>query len=183
METWIFANYSCSGGCCRSDMSHHMFKEDHMHPIISELNLQPHPEGGYYRQTYCSPSEVRSPLHGEKRPVLTHAYFLLLEGQAFHFHRTAHDQVWHHYDGAPFKLIDLDHHKVREYRLGSSSLHFSSVIVGGHFQAGESMGEYSLLGCTSAPGFNFADFHFLDDAVRISWITKNRPDLVKYISR
>ena len=78
-----------------------------MHPLVNKLGLEPHPEGGYYRQIYRSATQVSSPKHGLPRPAVTHIYFLLLKGQVSRFHRVLHDEIWNHYDGAPLTLYQL----------------------------------------------------------------------------
>ena len=77
------------------------------HPLIDKLQLEPHPEGGYYRRVFESDKQVRSPVHQLPRPAMTHIYFLLLEGQVSRFHRVLHDEIWNHYAGAPLRLYHI----------------------------------------------------------------------------
>jgi predicted cupin superfamily sugar epimerase len=132
--------------------------------LISLLDLEPHPEGGYYRETYRSSTSVASPSHGESRNAVTDIYFLLTNGQVSRFHRVCHDEIWHFYSGSPLRLLVWDGAAVKETIIGEPAGPFKHVVVGGEWQAAESLGEYSLVGCTVAPGFDFADFQFLTDS-------------------
>ena len=139
-----------------------------MHPLVERLQLTPHPEGGFYREVYRSAQTVTSSQTEAPRQALTHIYFLLLEGQVSRFHRVLHDEVWHHYDGAPLKLLRWNEQQITEQRIGPGESDFCSTIIGGEFQAAESCGAFTLVGCTVAPGFDFADFSFADDR---QWLT------------
>lgn len=152
-----------------------------LHPLIEKFNLQPHPEGGYYAQIYKSDQNLVSPSHGELRASLTHIYFLLLEGQVSRFHRVLHDEVWNHYDGAPLSLYCMHQQQLREKRLGGNNNDFCAVVPAGHYQAAQSCGEYSFVGCTVAPGFDFADFSFIEEPCLKQWIQVAHPDMVKFI--
>lgn len=133
-----------------------------MQSLIHKFGMQPHPEGGYYREVYRAPQEVNSPMHGEPRSALTHIYYLLQDGDLSRFHRVSHDEVWNYYAGAPLRLIETDGSMVSEVRLGPGQAQFSHVVRGGRYQAARSMGDYTLVGCTVAPGFDFADFTFVE---------------------
>lgn len=152
-----------------------------MHPLITKLGLEPHPEGGYYRQIYRSTSEVISPKHGLARPAVTHIYFLLLKGQVSRFHRVLHDEIWNHYAGAPLTLFQLHQQQLHEKRIGGENNEMASIVPGGHFQAAETTGDYSLVGCSVAPGFDFADFSFIDEPCVRQWIELAHPHLRKFI--
>lgn len=148
-----------------------------MHPLIDQLKLQPHPEGGYFREIYRSELSVDSPTHGQKRSALTGIYFLLLQGQVSRFHRVQHDEVWHHYEGAPLRLID----GIESISLGDpQTIRYQHTIKAGSWQAAESLGEYTLVGCNVAPGFDFADFSFMSktDAENIR---EHHPNLARFI--
>lgn len=151
------------------------------HPLIDTLNLSPHPEGGFYRQIYESERQVTSPVHGQPRQAMTHIYFLLLAGQVSRFHRCLHDEVWNHYAGAPLRLYQLHQQHLTETHIGSATGEFASVVPGGHYQAAETSGDYTLVGCTVAPGFDFADFCFIDEPCLIEWIKVAHPDMEKFI--
>ncbi|GAA0372760.1 cupin domain-containing protein [Bowmanella denitrificans] len=150
--------------------------------LISQFALKPHPEGGYYAEVYRSAQSLNSPVHGQPRPSLTHIYFLLGQGDVSRFHRVAHDEVWNHYAGAPLRLIDLHNQQIQELRLGPDEPHFAQVIEGGHYQAAESLGEYSLMGCSVAPGFDFADFNFIQaDSALSNFIHNQHPELLRFL--
>jgi hypothetical protein len=134
-----------------------------IHKIIKKYKLLPHPEGGYFKEIYRSEQTVNSKLAGEERNAVTHIYFLLAKGQVSRFHRVLHDEIWNFYEGSPLKIIEFDGQKPEEKIIGSENGDYFAVVKGGVFQAAESMGEYSLVGCSVAPGFNFKDFSFLTD--------------------
>jgi predicted cupin superfamily sugar epimerase len=140
-----------------------------LHPaareLIDTLGLLPHPEGGYFRETFRSPLSLRGlPWAGPdgERSASTAIYFLLPAGVFSAFHRVTADEVWHHYDGDPVLLhtLDASGHEVvrlgRDFAAGERPQH---VVRGGVWQAAVVTGQrYALCGCTVAPGFDFADF-------------------------
>ena len=122
--------------------------------IIARLRLQPHPEGGHYRQTYRAPDEPRG--------ASTAIYFLLKAGERSHWHKVDADEIWHHYAGAPLELSLSDDGKhVRHLRIGTD---FEidelpqAVVPCGVWQAARSLGNWTLVGCTVAPAFRFENF-------------------------
>ena len=134
-----------------------------MQDIIKKYQLTAHPEGGYYREIYRSQQELESSVNGERRSALTHIYFLLMAGQLSRFHRVLHDEVWNFYEGDPIRLIRYDGTCVREVEIGPGCRNYTHVFEGGVWQAAEPKGDYSLLGCSVAPGFDFADFSFMNE--------------------
>ena len=134
-----------------------------MQDLIDKYKLVPHPEGGYYAVVYESKQSVKSPVVNKVRNALTHIYFLLLKGQVSIFHKVAHDEIWNFYQGDPLKLIKYNGSKVEEDIIGSGCSDYVSIVEGGVYQAAESTGVYSLVGCSVAPGFEFEDFLFLRD--------------------
>ncbi len=125
--------------------------------IIRLLDLKPHPEGGHYCQTF------RDAAPSGSRPASTAIYFLLARGERSHWHRVDAVEVWHHYAGAPLILsvAATDAGPVTRLRLGSdlgSGERPQAVVPTGHWQAAESLGDWTLVGCTVAPGFEFAGF-------------------------
>jgi len=130
--------------------------------LVQNLGLQPHPEGGYFREIFRSKHQVKSPFVASDRATLTHIYFLLMKGQVSRFHRVAHEEVWNFYAGAPLRLVTLQKDSLVERILDPSKLQFCSIVPPNVFQAAESTGAYSLVGCSVAPGFDFADFEFMD---------------------
>lgn len=138
-----------------------------MQYLIDRYELSPHPEGGYYKEVYRSRQTVVSPEVDAERQAVTHIYFLLTKGQISRFHRVCHDEIWNFYEGSPLRLISFDGVTVQEQLLGPDGTDYVGIIEGGLFQAAESTGEYSLVGCSVAPGFDFTDFSFLADAPQL----------------
>ena len=122
------------------------------HDVVRRLGLSPHPEGGFYRETFRSPSLLRLP-DGRARAASTAIYYLLPSGSHSAWHQVASDEVWHHYDGGALRLYVLGG---GEHRLDAA--HPQAVVPAGSWQAAEPEGEAVLCGCTVAPGFDFADF-------------------------
>ncbi len=127
--------------------------------LIESLGLQPHPEGGWYREIYRSAGSVQ--LKRGPRARCTAIYYLLEAGAFSAWHRVASDEVWSWYDGEPVALHQLDAggHRVttlgRDLRAGQQP---QVVVPAGVWQAAEPLGAYALCGCVVAPGFAFADF-------------------------
>src|SRR5215468_7574885 len=143
-----------------------------MHPraaeLIAELGLQPHPEGGFYRQIFRSSAQV-TPMDGrDPRAALTTIYFVLPEGSVSRWHQVASDEVWHLYEGGPLELMELSAsgESVLRHRLGSIGSGTDGpvcTIGAGIWQAARPLGDYAFVGCTVGPGFDFADFRLLAD--------------------
>lgn len=112
----------------------------------------------------------------DKRNAVTHIYFLLKQGEFSKFHRVLHDEIWNFYEGAPLKLIEFDGEIIVEKVIGDYGK-YVSVVKGGVFQAAESTGEYTLVGCSVAPGFDFKDFSFMqDEAEMLNTVKKEYPN-------
>ena len=130
--------------------------------LIERLALQPHPEGGWYREIYRSQSRIDT-LRGS-RSALTTIYYLLERNQLSRWHVVASDEAWHHYGGSPLELLAYDPAtRTLQRRMLASPAESVAVIERGIWQAARSLGEYSLLGCTVGPGFEFADVRFVAD--------------------
>jgi uncharacterized protein len=133
--------------------------------LIARLGLVPHPEGGWYRELYRSALRLQGP-HGE-RAALTSIYYLLEPGQLSRWHVVAAEEAWHFYAGAQLELFVYEPgaHALRCHRLGEvqGGAEPVSVVPAGCWQAARPLGGYALLGCTVAPGFEFADFRFVAD--------------------
>jgi predicted cupin superfamily sugar epimerase len=159
---------------------------DHAH-IVELLGLAPHPEGGFYRETFRASHVVtgtRAP--GEARPASTAIYFLLPAGTFSAFHRVASDEVWHHYDGAPLELHVIEdgaHERVvlgRDLARGERPQH---VVRAGAWQAAAPIGDaWTLAGCTVSPGFDFADFEMPPQAELLALLPEHHA-LVRRFSR
>jgi uncharacterized protein len=136
--------------------------------IIRNLRLIPHPEGGFYRETYRSPDEIEQDDLDEefngRRSFSSCIYFLLTSDSFSAFHKIRQDEIWHYYDGSPIRLHMIDGKGV-----------YSDVIIGIEFIEGQvpqfvisagtwfaaevvNENDYTLLGCTVSPGFDFKDF-------------------------
>lgn len=124
--------------------------------IITALGLRPHPEGGWYAETW------RADAGGGERPSGTAIYYLLEAGQRSHWHRIDAAEVWHFYAGAPLQLsISRDGQNTERFTLGAdiSAGERPQVIVPPNaWQGAESLGAWTLVGCTVSPGFLFETF-------------------------
>jgi uncharacterized protein len=123
--------------------------------IIARLNLAPHPEGGWYRQTWVADNAGR--------PYGTAIYFLLAAGGASHWHKVDAVEIWLFHAGAPLILSvsATDAGPAHEVTLGPDVLagHQPQAIVPAHhWQAARTTGDFSLVSCTVSPGFDFAGF-------------------------
>jgi predicted cupin superfamily sugar epimerase len=124
--------------------------------IIARLDMKPHPEGGHFRETFRDPR-----LDSDGRSASTAIYFLLARGERSRWHRIDAVEVWHYYAGSPLTLQIADdggHHRVT---LGPNLAagEVPQVVVPAHaWQAAESSGDWTLVGCTVAPGFDFTKF-------------------------
>lgn len=160
--------------------------------IISKLELAPHPEGGYFKETYRStgiiPQNVLEGDFSSDRNYSTGIYFLLTAGNFSAFHRIKQDEMWHFYDGDPLIV-----HMI------SPDGHYSSQRIGLNFEDGELPqfvvpkgvwfasevavgGEFSLVGCTVSPGFDFADFE-LADRTLLSDEFPAYPEIIERLTR
>ncbi|MCP4024469.1 MAG: cupin domain-containing protein [Desulfobacteraceae bacterium] len=153
-----------------------------MQDLIEKYKLQPHPEGGYFREVFRSDMTLASPAANQKRNAVTHIYYLLVAGQVSRFHKVVHDEIWNFYQGSPVKLLKYDTQTLEQDIIGPGCDDFVCIVKGGFFQAAEPTGEYSLVGCTVAPGFDFADFSFLKDHLELAAVFQTTyPDLAKYL--
>ena len=122
--------------------------------IIARLGLLPHPEGGHYREIHRAPAEGRSPL--------TSIYYLLRAGELARWHRVDATEIWHWYAGAPLALtVSENGHDAWAVHLGPEILagQRPQAVVPAHaWQCAESLGAWTLVGCTVSPGFDFAGF-------------------------
>ena len=133
--------------------------------LIEQLGLQPHPEGGHYREVFRSPQAVRTDDARGPRSALTTIDFLLLRGQFSAWHRVASDEVWHLLEGGPLRLWLMapgggrcEHVDLAPVSAGSRPRH---TVPAGWWQAAEPLAEFAYVGATVGPGFDFADFSFL----------------------
>jgi len=128
--------------------------------IIAQLALQPHPEGGYYRETFRDPR-----LDANGRSLSTAIYFLLARNERSHWHRIDAVEVWHYYAGSALALQIADDGGHRSVRLGpdlAAGEVPQAIVPAQAWQAAESTGDWTLVGCSVAPGFDFAAFELAE---------------------
>jgi uncharacterized protein len=129
--------------------------------LIRQLQLKPHPEGGYYKETYRS-GESMNTSQGS-RNVSTAIFYLLEDKDKSHFHRIKSDELWFFHQGNPLELVMIQNEKITTIILGSdieNGQSFNAIIPANTWFAArvKDGGGYSLFSCTVAPGFDFADF-------------------------
>jgi predicted cupin superfamily sugar epimerase len=120
--------------------------------IVALLDLQPHPEGGWFRETWRAPARADG-----GRATGTAIYFLLAEGQRSHWHRVDATEIWHFYAGAPLELAIVRTRLLlgADLAAGERPQH---VVPAGAWQSAWSLGAWTLVGCTVSPAFDFAGF-------------------------
>ena len=122
--------------------------------IIAHLNLAPHPEGGFYRQTWVA--------ENAGRPSGTCIYFLLKSGQSSHWHRVDATEIWLYHAGAPLilSLSDSDEGPATDHLLTPDLATGAPQIIvpEHHWQAARTTGDFTLVSCTVSPGFSFDGF-------------------------
>lgn len=130
--------------------------------LVEMLGLAPHPEGGFYAETWRSPLAIGGHPSGASRAASTAIYFLLPAGSFSAIHRVSSDEVWHHYAGDPVELHVFEEERHSRLVLGRDfdrGERPQYVVPAGAWQAAAPIGaRYALCGCTVAPGFDFADF-------------------------
>ena len=123
---------------------------------IRLLCLQPHPEGGFFRETW------RAPAADGERATGTAIYYLLQPGRGSHWHRVDATEIWHYYAGAPLELsLSSDGVHVETATLGpdlAGGARPQVVIAAQVWQSARTLGEFTLVGCTVSPGFEFSGF-------------------------
>ena len=125
--------------------------------IIKFLQLQPHPEGGWYKQTWKSEDTLSGRASG------TSIYFLLKAGEISHWHKIDSVEIWHYYDGSPLilRIANEDNNEIATKILGPNLAKSQSpqILVNKNlWQSAETTGDYTLVGCTVSPGFEFSKF-------------------------
>lgn len=123
--------------------------------VIAGLGLQPHPEGGHYVETFKDSREV------DGRPASSAIYYLLKSGEVSHWHRIDAVEIWHWYGGAPLRLSIHDQGITETITLGSdlaAGQRPQAIVPTGAWQAAETTGAWTLVGCTVAPAFQFSAF-------------------------
>lgn len=133
---------------------------------IEKLGLAPHPEGGHYREFYRSPVNVMADVG--KRSAVTIIHFLLQAGEHSRWHVVQSDEIWRHTAGGLLELLvyaPSDRRLTVHYLgpLDDDGTQLTHIVPAGHWQAARPVGDYSLVECTVAPGFDFADFRMVAD--------------------
>lgn len=124
--------------------------------IIRLLDLRPHPEGGHFRETFRDTRTIEG-----GRAASTAIHFLLARGERSHWHRVDAVEIWHWHAGAPLMLEIAGGAAIRAVTLGADLVagqQPQAVVPAGDWQAAESLGDWTLVGCTVAPGFEFSGF-------------------------
>ena len=164
---------------------------DRVSLLVARLNLKPHPEGGFYRETYRSTAQIPQQVFPDTfqgaRSCCTAIYFLLPKGHKSHLHRIRSDEIWHHYAGAPLCIVELTAEgKAQKTMLGSIK-HAKAlpqhIVKAGHWFGAYTLGNgaYSLVGCTVSPGFDFADFELAGRDLIASQDTRDGDLLVSLV--
>lgn len=143
--------------------------------IIDTLGLQPHPEGGFYTETYRSEEEIP----GKERNLLTSIYFLLTDTNVSRFHRIKSDELWYFHNGSTVIVHTLDEKGHTEHLLGNDLskgerpylMVPKDTIFGSSIQGSKG---YALVSCAVAPGFDFRDFELLSREDLILQFPENR---------
>lgn len=141
--------------------------QEKINGIVSKLDLLPHPEGGFYKESYRSSELIKQSYLPNRfsgdRNFSTAIYFLLTSGNFSAFHRIQQDEVWHFYEGVPLNVhVITPEGKYTKHKVGHihQGLQPQLVVPKGCWFASNIDQEesYTLVGCTVAPGFDFADF-------------------------
>ncbi|RED93391.1 cupin domain-containing protein [Marinoscillum furvescens] len=130
---------------------------------IQHLEMEAHPEGGYFKEVYRNPNTIQIMQGGGTRNLSTSIYFLLKSGQKSHFHQLESDELWYYHVGSSVTVHILDHGQYRQETLGpnvSQGEQLQLVIPRHAVFAAEvtSADSFTLMGCMVNPGFDFKDF-------------------------
>lgn len=156
---------------------------DQREELVLKLGLQPHPEGGYYKETYRSEEVIHSSDMEGERSMSTAIYFMLTSGNFSAFHRIKSDELWHFYKGAPVKIHVINQKGHYETVLLGNDIAagetLQATVPAGFWFASETTGDFSLVGCTVSPGFDFRDFELAERTA----LTKQYPLLFDVIEK
>jgi predicted cupin superfamily sugar epimerase len=146
--------------------------------LIRRLELRPHPEGGWYREVFRSSRRVQPFDARASRCALTVIYFLLADGAHSRWHRVASDEAWTWVEGDPLELLRIDAalRSMSAHRLAAPGVgeDAAAVMPAGDWQAARTTGAYTLVTCTVAPGFDFADFGMMSDVPAVAEAVRRR---------
>jgi predicted cupin superfamily sugar epimerase len=154
---------------------------------INKLNLQEHPEGGYFVETYKSEKFVNLPEYDGPRHACTAIYYLLVRDQFSSFHRMKSDEIWHFYAGSRLSLhiIETRNRRLQEVKLGADVDNgglFQTVVKSGYWFAAsvDDHDSYSLVGCTVSPGFDYCDWELGDMETLARMYPQHKSIIEKY---
>jgi predicted cupin superfamily sugar epimerase len=146
---------------------------------IDKLELQAHPEGGFYKETYRCTDKVGN------RNLKTAIYFLITSNNISRFHRIKSDEIWYFHDGSALSVHTLDKtngHQIHKVGLDLSKGESPQFLVPANTIFGSSLDEenaFSLVSCTVAPGFDFADFELFDTSYLLNQFPGNEGIILK----
>jgi hypothetical protein len=130
--------------------------------LVEMLGLSPHPEGGFFRETYRAAESFTPSGIGAPRAVSTAILYLLREGEKSRLHRIKSDELWHYHLGGGLRLTELrPGGKIQETIIGpglAAGQKLQHAVPAGAWFGAEPLAGFALVGCTVAPGFDFADF-------------------------
>jgi predicted cupin superfamily sugar epimerase len=161
-----------------------------MNPRVSELinllDLEPHVGGGYIREIFRSANLVHLLGHQVERKALTTIYYLLGVGQFDCWHRVDSDEVWHYHEGAALELLWIQQGEEKYARCLIGEIEDSNkpiaVVPGGCWQMARTTGEYTLVGCTMGPGFEYESYQLLrDNPEQANMIQHRFPELAEFL--
>lgn len=151
--------------------------------VVARLELKPHPEGGYFRETYRSAGGALVPGMGWRNHS-TSIYYLLSEGDFSAFHRIRQDEIWHFYCGQPVSLHIMD--ETGSYELVQLGQNIGAgqklqwVVPAGCWFAAEVAVDYALVGCTVSPGFDFSDFELALRTTMLQLYPEHRNLIIRF---
>lgn len=149
---------------------------------MKPIDLTEHPEGGRFREVFRSADIVTTPA-GTTKSALTHIYFSLNAGEVSKFHKVSSDEVWNLYQGTGLYLYIWDGTATPPKRtlLSADNNCFCEVVPAGMWQAAEPLADTVLVGCSVAPGFEFADFTLIDpESETVKLLASMAPELTKF---
>lgn len=152
--------------------------------IIQKLGLLPHPEGGYYLETYRSDTQIEVAGFEGKRSAATSIYYLLESGDFSAWHRIKSDETWHFYSGDPIKVVEITPQGEHTETLIGNQLAQGQLpqytVKAGNWFGSRSTGAYSLVGCSVYPGFDFQDFEMADPALLLDQFPGLKPVILDF---
>lgn len=164
-----------------------METQEKINTLVEKYGLMPHPEGGFFAETYKSPKECAVDVEvyeGDKRALSTAIYFLMTTGNFSAWHILKSDEMWHYYEGNPVKIhvLSLDR-RIKSFTLGKASEGADPqlMIGAGNYFCAEVLGDgYSLVGCTVTPGFDYRDFSLPSREVLLTLFPEHKDIIEKF---